>query len=65
MDELAQFVRTFSMSMQAQRLTDFGWEQTVNDLSPERLRELAKHLPNSAAVFLMAADEKEKADGTI
>lgn len=65
MDEIAQFMRTFSMSMQAQRITDFGWEPIVNDFSPERLRELAKHLPNSATVFLLAADEKERTNGSI
>lgn len=63
MDELAEFARAFSMSMQAARIRDFGWEPTVNEYSPERLRELARHLPEHAETLRIAAEQKEADHG--
>lgn len=59
LDELAQFTRTIATSMQVNRMRDYGWEEIVNDFNSERLRELAKHLPQAADALLTVAQMKE------
>ncbi len=58
-DPLAELVRAFLASMQANRMNAFGWEDHVNEWPPEMLRKLAEEMPGYRGVLLYSADKRE------
>lgn len=58
-DPLAAYARNLLTSIQANRVREFGWEQSICNMSGDRLRELAIHLPECKDVLLIAAEERD------
>lgn len=59
LDPLAKLARAYLASIQVNRMTFFGWEEHVNDFSPEMLRYIADQMPSHRALLLMSADQRE------
>jgi hypothetical protein len=52
--------RRYVLGCLARRMLEFGYEDTVNELTPVDLRELAVMMPASSAALLAEADQKER-----
>lgn len=59
LDPLAAYARNLLTSIQANRVREFGWEHSVSNMSADRLRELAIHLPDARDILLIAAQERD------
>lgn len=59
MDPLADWARDLLASMQANRMNAFGFEDHINQWSPEMLRKLAMQTPKHRKALLTAAAIRE------